>query len=78
MKYTVLYLKYVLLILLAIIMIFSGICGFILVVVSVFATLSDKDASFLLLIIPGLLCGFICSITLDCVTYIVDNWRLKI
>ena len=78
MKYTMLYLKYVLLILLAIIMIFSGICGFILVAAGVFVALLDKDASFLLLIIPGVLCGLMCSIVLDCITYIVDNWRLKI
>ena len=78
MKYTLFYLKCLVMILLVIIMLFSCICGIVLIIAGLFSSLMNRDAYPLILIFPGLFCGFMCFVAVDCANYISDKWSWEV
>ena len=78
MKHTLMYFKTIVAVLLGLISVGSGICGGLLVLVGVFGSLSNMDACYLTLVVPGIFCGFACFVALDALEYINDKWSWKV
>ena len=77
MSYTLLYLKYVVVVILAIIMVISLVCGALLVGVGIFASAQEMNAAYLILIPVGLFFGFMGFVAMDCLKYSIDKWGLS-
>lgn len=78
MKYTLFYLKIVVLVLLVIVMLGMGACGIGLALIGIVNSLVDRSVHQLILILPGLFCGLLCSSALDALEYINDKWSWKV
>ena len=78
MKNTLTYLKYLVIVPLAILMVLSLLCGAVFVGVGVFAPAQELNASYLILIPIGLFCGLVGFVSLDCLKYLVDKWGLSV
>lgn len=77
MKNTLIYLKYLVIIPLAIIMVLSLLCGAVCVGLGVFAPAQEMNALYLILIPIGLFFGLIGFVSMDCLNYLVDKWGLS-
>lgn len=78
MKYTLMYFKWIIFILLLMIFLAGVIFGVILGVVGVFGALIDSNAMYLVMVPTGLLCGLMSAVAKDAIDYISDKWSWKI
>jgi hypothetical protein len=76
MKFTRLYLKWLAVILLAVVVLFTG-AGLVWLVpfgiISLFAT---DDPKCLVLVFVGIFCGFSAAVATDCLEYLLGKWRI--
>ena len=73
MKNTLTYLKYLVIVPLAILMVLGLLCGAIFVGVGVFAPAQEMDAAYLLFIPAGLFFGLVGFVSMDCLKCLVDK-----
>lgn len=78
MNYTLLYLKYVLVVLFVLVMLATFTTGAAAVLIGVLGTLLEFSIEYLVLIPIGVFLGFMGFISLDGVIYITDKWKWKI
>lgn len=78
MKNTLTYLKYLVIVPLAILMVLSLLCGAIFVGVGIFASAQEMNAMFLIFIPVGLFLGLVGFVSMDCLKYLVDKWGLSV
>ena len=76
MKYTIKYLRYVLLAVLGLIYVFGWVTGGVGVIIGLIGFLAECDPSYLILVIVGLFCGFMGFVALDISNDLVNRWRL--
>lgn len=76
MSNTLTYLKYIVIVLLAILMVLGLLCGAVFVGVGIFASVQEVNAAYLILIPFGLFLGLIGFVSMDCLTYLIDKWEL--
>ena len=76
MKYTSIFLKYTLIVLLVLITMIGCIFGFILGVVGLFGAALNSDVSFLAFIPIAFVCALVGMLALDAVTRLMDKWGL--
>ena len=77
MSNTLTYLKYIVIVLLAILMVLGLLCGAVFVGAGLFASLQEMNAAYLVLIPAGLFFGLIGFVSMDCLKYLVDKWGLS-
>ena len=77
MSNTLTYLKYLVIVPLAILMVLSLLCGAVFVGVGVFASVQEMNAAYLILIPSGLFLGLTGFVSMDCLKYLVDKWGLS-
>ena len=76
MKYTSIFLKYTLIVLLVLITMIGCVFGFILGVVGLFGALLNSNLSFLAFIPMAFLCALAGMLALDVTTQLMDAWGL--
>lgn len=76
MKYTVKYLKYVLLAILGTIYVFGWAAGGVSIIIGLIGFLAETELSCLALVLAGLFCGFMGFVAFDTSNYLVNRWRL--
>ena len=76
MKYTIKYLRYVLLALLGIIYTFGWAAAVVGVITGLIGFLAECDPSYLILVVVGLFCGFMGFVAFDISNDLVNKWRL--
>lgn len=77
MSNTLTYLKYLVIVPLAIIMVLSLLAGAVFVGIGVFAPAQEMNAMYLILIPIGLFLGLIGFTSMDCLKYLLDKWGLS-
>lgn len=75
MKYTRLYLKYLVVVLLILLVIFSLTLGVTCIGLGIFCTIQECNPGFLVFIPVGVFCGFMGFVALDAFKYLMDKWR---
>lgn len=76
MKYTIKYLRYVLLAVLGIIYVFGWAAGGVGVIIGLIGFMAKCDPSYLVLVVVGLFCGFMGFVAFDISNDLVNKWRL--
>lgn len=74
MKTTLNYLKTLLLVILAIIITFTGAIGVFCVLLGIFGTAQEQNLAYLICIPAGIFSGFICVVAIDCLKHFSDKW----
>lgn len=74
MKTTILYLKIIVAVILALIITFSGSIGVICAGLGIFGSAQEQNPKYIAFIPIGILTGFICVVSIDCLKYLVDKW----
>lgn len=77
MKYTMLYLKYLVVVILLLITVASLILGVLCAGLGIFGTAQECNPGYLVFIPVGVFCGFMGFVALDAFKYIMDKWGLK-
>ena len=77
MKYTTLYLKYLLVVVLLIITVVMLMLGVLCLGLGIFGTAQEGNTVYLVFLPIGLVSGFLGFVALDCFKYFMDKWRLK-
>lgn len=77
MSYTLMYLKWVVVILLAILMVFSLVAAAIFVGAGIFGAAQEMNATFLILIPAGIFLGLVGFVFMDCFKYLIDKWGMS-
>jgi hypothetical protein len=77
MKYTTLYLKYLVVVILLLITVITLALGVLCLCLGIFGTAQECNPSFLVFIPVGLFCGFVGFTALDAFKYLMDKWRLQ-
>lgn len=78
MKHTLLYLKIIVFVALALIMVTGFIVGGGLAIIGIFSALSNMDATSLILVPMGLFCGLLGFAALDTIEYLDGKWSWKV
>lgn len=76
MRYTVKYLRYVLLGVIGIIMCIGWAVGGLSLIVGFVGSLAESEVGYLILVPVGLFCGFLGFTAFDIINHLVDKWRL--
>jgi hypothetical protein len=71
------YLRWVVIVILAILMIVSLVAGAILVVVGIIGTFQEMNAMLLICIPVGLFLGLMGFVSLDCFNALIDRWGMS-
>lgn len=77
MKYTVLFIRYLLITLLTIIMVFSFTAGIIFGIIGIFVPAVSRTPGFLIFIPVALVSTFVGFVTMDGINYLMDRWELQ-
>lgn len=77
MKYTKLYLKYLVVVILLLITVVSLVLGVLCLGLGVFGPAQELNLGFLIFIPVGLFCGFMGFVALDTFKHLMDKWGLK-
>lgn len=77
MSYTLMYLRWVVIVILAILMVVSLVAGAILVGVGILGPFQEMNAMFLICIPVGLFLGLMGFVSLDCFKALIDRWGLS-
>lgn len=77
MKYTKLYLKYLVVVILLLITVVSLALGVLCVGLGIFGPAQELNLGFLIFIPVGLFCGFMGFVALDTFKHLMDKWGLK-
>lgn len=77
MSYTLMYLRWIVVILLAILMVFSLVGGAIFVAAGIFGSLQEMNAMYLILLPVGLFLGLMGFVSLDCFKALIDRWGMS-
>ena len=77
MKYTMLYLKYLVIVVLCIIMVIGFILGILCACLGIFGTAQECNLGYLVLLPAGIFFGFMGFVALDCLKHLVDVWELS-
>ena len=76
MKYTSIFLKYALIVLLVLVTMIGCVFGLILGVIGLFGALLNSDVGFLAFIPIAFVCALVGMLALDAVTRLMDKWGL--
>ena len=76
MKYTSLYLKYLVITIVALAAVVAFITGVFCLIIGLLGATLERNPGFLVFIPAGLFCGFIGFVALDCITYLMDRWKI--
>ena len=77
MSYTLIYLRWIVIALLAILMVFSLVAGAIFVGVGILGPLQEMNAMYLIFIPVGLFLGLMGFVSLDCFKALIDRWGMS-
>ena len=77
MKYTMLYLKYLVVVLLLLLAVIGFVLGLLCAGLGIFGTAQECNISLLVFIPVGVFCGFLGFVALDAFKYLTDKWGLK-
>lgn len=77
MKYTMLYIKYLVVVILLIIAVAGFVLGVLCAGLGIFGTAQECNPGFLVFIPVGVFCGFMGFVALDAFKYLMDKWGLK-
>ena len=77
MNYTLMYLRWIVLILLTIIMLAGFIAGVFLVAVGILGSILEMNAMYLIFLPVGLFLGLIGFVSLDCFKALMDRWEMS-
>jgi len=77
MKYTMLYLKYLVVVILLLTTVVSLVLGVLCLGLGIFGPAQELNTSFLIFIPVGLFCGFMGFVALDTFKHLMNKWGLK-
>ena len=77
MSYTLIYLRWIVIALLAILMVFSWAAGAISVVAGIFGSLYEMNSVYLIFLPVGLFLGLMGFVSLDCFKALIDRWGMS-
>ena len=76
MKYTMLYLKYTAVVILALVVVIGLVLGGLCVALGLLGTATEYNLGYLVFIPAGLFFGFVGFVALDCFKYLINKWEL--